>query len=90
MNRNIFFLICCAMFIVIYFSFFGEKGIVESFKLNRELKEIELNIEKLTTKNAQLEKEIKTVENEDGYVEKKAREALGLVRDDEIVYEFND
>ena len=78
------------MFIVIYFSFFGEKGIVESFKLSRELKDIEFNIEKLKTKNGLLEKEIKTVENETGYVEKKAREVLGLVRDDEIIYEFND
>ena len=78
------------MFIVIYFSFFGEKGIVESFKLSRELEDIDVNIEKLKTKNEILEKEIKTVESEEGYVEKKAREALGLVRDDEIVYEFND
>ena len=90
MSKKIFFLICCAMFIVIYFSFFGDKGIVESVKLVRELKDIELNIEKLKEKNMGLEKEIQIVGNETGYVEKNAREVLGLVRDDEIIYEFND
>jgi len=76
--------------LVLYFSLFGSKGLQASLKLAKEYQEILFDIDQLKRKNSELEKEIGFVESGSFYVEKKAREVLGLVRDDEIIYEFND
>lgn len=90
MNKKLLFIVGCFLVLVLYFSLFGTKGLVASLKLAKEYQEILVDIEQMKRKNGELEKEIDFVETGSFYVEKKAREVLGLVRDDEIIYEFND
>ncbi|MBI2608162.1 MAG: septum formation initiator family protein [Deltaproteobacteria bacterium] len=90
MNRKLLFIVGCFLILVLYFSLFGSKGLLTSLKLVKEYQEVLLDIESTKHKNLELQKEIDFVENGSFYVEKKAREVLGLVRDDEIIYEFND
>ncbi len=90
MSRHHLFLIMCFLTIVLYFAFFGQHGLVSSIKLMKEHHEILASVESIKVKNNELTKEIKLVETGSSYVEQKAREVLGLVRDDEIIYEFND
>jgi cell division protein FtsB len=89
-NKKTTYIIVFSLILILYFAFFGDKGFYESMKLKREYDEIALNIKKVKKKNIKLEKEADLIENESSYVEKKAREVLGLVRDDEIIYPFND
>ena len=90
LNRRIIFILGCIIVVVLYFAIFGEKGLNSSLQMMKEYREIELNIERMRVKNTQLKEEISLIQNETFYVEKKAREELGLARDDEIIYEFNE
>jgi cell division protein FtsB len=82
---TIFFLI---ILISIIFSSLGEKGLFKSLSLYRKIREIDSNIENLQIKNKETQKEIERLKNDDVYIEKLAKEELGLIREDEIIYVF--
>ncbi len=72
-----------------FFTFFGDKGIFHLFKLKKELvriKEINLKVEE---ENRRLKEEIRRLQHDKRYIEEIARKELGMVREGEVIYQFD-
>ncbi|MCP2520782.1 septum formation initiator family protein [Candidatus Aminicenantes bacterium AC-335-A11] len=85
--KNKFFVTLIGFFILIFIvtSFFGEKGLIEIYKLRREYKNLQREIELLKREKKLLEDEIKELEKNPRAVEKEARMKLWLIKPYEVV-----
>ena len=68
----------------------GDRGLLSMWRTQHELERLVREIELVEQKNATLSREAQRLRSDLGYIEKIAREELGLVRPGEIVFEFAD
>lgn len=68
--------------------FWGEKSVLRIWALHQETQRTQQQVEALTVKNQRLRNQIETLRRDPRAVERIAREELGLVRADEMVYRF--
>jgi cell division protein FtsB len=69
-------------------TFFGENGILHLLRLKKEMgriKEANLQLEK---ENEGLKEEVRKLKQEKKYIEEIARKELGMVKEGEIIYQF--
>jgi cell division protein FtsB len=64
-------------------------GLRRFFKLRREIATYEQKNQELTAKNASLRLEIEALSGDKKALERAAREDLGLVRPDEVIFNFD-
>jgi cell division protein FtsB len=78
------------LFLILGFlTFFGDKGILHLLRLQKELARIkELNI-KMEVENLKLKEEVRRLQHEKRYIEEIARRELGMVKEGEIIYQFD-
>ncbi len=69
-------------------SLMGERGLIRLYQLHRTRAALTQEVEQLTAANAALEKEVRGLRTDPDRVEAIAREELGLVKPEELVYEF--
>jgi len=82
-----FFLLLGAVFFT--FTFFGgDFGFVRIWNLHQKKKELELESKKLQVQILDLQVEKDKLKNDKTYLEKMAREKLGMVKEGEKVYRF--
>lgn len=62
--------------------------IIEQRKLDKQIVNLENEIERVRESNKQLAKEISALKNDPLYIEKLARKELGLIRSGEIIYKL--
>jgi len=72
-------------FVLLVASFFGERGWVEIYKVQKRKQILETEIANLTQKKQKLEKQILDLQTNPEAVEKKAREKLWMMKPDELV-----
>jgi cell division protein FtsB len=65
---------------------FGNRGILDNYRLNQKLADLRKSNEEIVVKNDALKKEILLLRNDLRYVEKVARDELGMVRQNDKVY----
>jgi cell division protein FtsB len=88
-KRRILLLVLLLFLTVIFLAFFGEKGILYLLRQQKELARIrEMNM-KLEEENQKLREEVRRLHHEKGYIEEVARKELGLVKEGEIIYQFD-
>jgi cell division protein FtsB len=75
---------------ILGFAFFGERGILHMLKLSGEKSVLSEKIAELETQNEKLRSEITSLRSDRRYLERVARTELGMVRDDELVFQFTD
>ncbi|MBU4128816.1 septum formation initiator family protein [bacterium] len=81
--------ILIAIFLLIFFlAYLFISGYLDLRKVGQRLARIEEENKKLARENKRLEEEIKALEGDPFYIEKIAREELGMVKKGEIVYEI--
>jgi cell division protein FtsB len=68
----------------------GERGFLEVYQFSRHLKRVESRIGVLEGENERLRRQVTGLQSDPYQVEKLAREDLGLVRPDEIIFEIAD
>jgi cell division protein FtsB len=68
----------------------GKHGLLEVWSRQRHLVELAQEIDAIERENVKLSREIQRLRDDMGYIEKIAREELGLVRPGELVVEFVD
>ena len=66
----------------------GDRGLLAMWRTQGELERLVREIEIVEQKNATLSREVQRLRSDRGYIEKIAREELGLVRPGETVFEF--
>jgi cell division protein FtsB len=77
----------CIVFIL-FFTIFGERGLLRIYHLNKEKREIQQRVESIRLENQKLVREIDALKNDRRYLESIARKDFGLVRQNEIIYQF--
>jgi len=88
-KKHFFLLLLCLLLIFGFFTFFGEKGVLHLLRLQKELAKIkEMNI-KMGEENQRLKEEVRRLQYEKRYIEEIARKELGMVKEGEIIYQFD-
>ncbi|HEY5975887.1 MAG TPA: septum formation initiator family protein [Geobacteraceae bacterium] len=77
----------CIVFIL-FFTIFGERGLLRIYHLHKEKHEIQQRVEAMRQENQKLVREIDALKNDRRYLESIARKDFGLVRQNEIIYQF--
>jgi len=74
---------------IVGFTLFGENGLTRLRELRRQRDELLLEIRTLKEYNSELAREVKLLQHDDRYLERIAREELGLTGPNEIVFRFS-
>jgi cell division protein FtsB len=69
---------------------FGNRGILDNYRLNQKLSDLKKGNEEIVVKNDALKKEILLLRSDLRYIEKVARDELGMVRQNDKVYRHID
>ena len=65
---------------------FGSRGVLDNYRLNQKLLDLKKGNEEIVAKNDTLKKEILLLRNDLRYIEKVARDELGMVKQNDRVY----
>ena len=87
-RKRLLLLILIPLLIIGVLTFFGEKGILQHLHLQKELVRIKEKNAKLEVENQKLKEEVKRLQTDKRYIEEIARRELGMVKQGEIVYQF--
>lgn len=82
-------LIGCIL-VVWYFAFFGEKGVIKIIRLKRERDRIIADVSRMQEENTRLQEEIRRLREDPRYLESVARRDLGLIKENEILFIFEE
>lgn len=87
-NRTYLIPVVCLAFIL-FFTVFGERGILRIYEIKQEKQRIDGTVDLLRTENDKLRSEIALLRNDRSYLERIARKELGLVKPNEVIYQFH-
>lgn len=73
---------------VLAFSLFGKTGLINLYKAEKKNSEIRAKLSKLEAENRELREEIEKLKSDPEYLERVAREDLGMVKKDELVFQL--
>lgn len=76
------------LLLIFFLAYLFLSGYLDLRKVGQRLARIEAENRRLIQENKRLEEEIKALEGDPFYIEKIAREELGMVKKGEIVYEI--
>lgn len=77
-----------AILAMLFFTIFGERGLLHIHHLKQEQEEMTKRFAALQQENEQLKREIEALRNDRQYLETLARRDFGLVKPNEVVYRF--
>jgi cell division protein FtsB len=86
--RRVIYLFSCLLVALALFTAFGERGVFHLWRLRGEKQQLQERNFVLQKENDALRERVYRIRHDDLYLEKIAREELGLVRPGEIVYRF--
>jgi cell division protein FtsB len=76
--------------LILGFAFLGDRGILYMLKLSGQKADLVQKISGVESENHALRSEIGSLRGDRRYIERVARTQLGMVRDDELVFQFSD
>ena len=80
-----------AVVVIIFgFALFGDRGILHMMKLSGQKASLTEKIAEYEAQNEALRVEIVALRSDRRYIERIARTELGMVRDDELIFQFTD
>ena len=77
-----------AVTFILYFTVFGDRGLLRIYHLSKEKQEVQGRFETLKGENQKLVREVDALKNDRRYLESIARRDFGMVRKNEIIYQF--
>ncbi|MDD2897369.1 MAG: septum formation initiator family protein [Desulfuromonadaceae bacterium] len=77
----------CLAFIL-FFTVFGDKGLLRIFELRQDKSKIEARLADSRADNEKMKREIIALKSDRRYLESIARRDFGLVRSNEVIYQF--
>ena len=78
----------CLAFIL-FFTVFGERGLLRIYEMKQEKQRIDVKVADLKLENQKLRLSIEALQSDRHHLERIARKELGLVRPNEIIYQFS-
>jgi len=82
-------LITLALFSLLWFVIFGDNGLADLKALKKEKDTLVERNAELTRENLSLYREIDRLKNDPAYIENTARQELGLIGKDEMIFKIN-
>ncbi|MBI5483084.1 MAG: septum formation initiator family protein [Deltaproteobacteria bacterium] len=76
------------MAFILFFTVFGDKGLLRIFELKQDKNRIESRLADSRNDNERLKREIVALKSDRRYLESIARKDFGLVRNNEVIYQF--
>ena len=76
--------------LILGFALFGDRGILHMLKLSGQKTVLSQKLAYFESQNEELRVEITALRGDRRYIERIARTELGMVRDDELVFQFTD
>lgn len=73
---------------ILFFTVFGDKGLLRIFELRQDKAKIESHLSESLNENEKLKREIVALKTDRRYIESIARKDFGLVRGNEVIYQF--
>ena len=73
---------------ILYFTIFGDRGLLRINHLHRDRDEMQQHLQELKGENERLKREISALQSDRRYLESIARRDFGLVRSNEVIYQF--
>jgi len=77
----------CIAFIL-FFTVFGDKGLLRIYELKQDKNKIDARLAENRNDNEKLKLEIVALKSDRRYLESIARKDFGLVRSNEVIYQF--
>ena len=77
----------CIAFIL-FFTVFGDKGLLRIYELKQDKNKIDSQLIEVRGENEKLKREILALKSDRRYLESIARKDFGLVRSNEVIYQF--
>lgn len=77
----------CLLFIL-FFTVFGDKGLLRIYELRQDKAKIDTRLAESRDENEKLKREILALKTDRRYLESIARKDFGLVRGNEVIYQF--
>ena len=88
MRKRMFLIPAGGILFILFFTVFGERGLLRIHHLKKEKQEVQKHFEELKAENEKLKREIEALKSDRRYLESIARKDFGLVRRNEIIYQF--
>ncbi|RNC69572.1 MAG: septum formation initiator family protein [Desulfuromonadales bacterium] len=88
MRKRMYFIPAGCILFILYFTIFGERGLLRIYHLSNEKEQIREKVGEIRSENDKLKREIEALKTDRRYLESIARKDFGLVRPNEIVYQF--
>jgi cell division protein FtsB len=88
MRKRLFLIPAGVIIFILFFTVFGERGLLRIYHLSKEKQEIQKNLDFFKSENEKLKREIEALRSDRRYLESIARRDFGLVRENEIIYQF--
>jgi len=76
------------LLLIMGFALFGERGVLHLLQLCQQKTVLEQDLALVEQQNQELRKEIDALRSDRRYIERVARTELGMVRQDELVFQF--
>lgn len=75
---------------IFFAGLFGEQGLYQLRTLSAEQQRVEASIQEQEKLNRQYQHDVRRLQNDNRYLERLAREEMGMVRPGELVYQFKE
>lgn len=82
-------LVLSAMLVLLLVVIFGDNGWVELKRLQDTHRALVLSNARLSRENSQMFDTVDRLQNDPEYIENIARQELGMIRPDEVIFKFN-
>ena len=73
---------------ILFFTVFGERGLLRIYHLSKDRQEFQKKADELKAGNDRMKREIEALKSDRRYLESIARRDFGLVRPNEVIYQF--
>lgn len=88
LQKKMYFIPAGCLAFILFFTVFGDKGLLRIYELKQDKQRIDSRLVDTRSENERLKQEIVALKSDRRYLESIARKDLGLVRSNEVIYQF--
>ncbi len=88
LQKRMYFIPAGCLVFILFFTVFGDKGLLRIFELKQDKNKIDARLADSRSDNEKLKLEIVALKSDRRYLESIARKDFGLVRTNEVIYQF--
>lgn len=88
LQKKMYFIPAGCLAFILFFTVFGDKGLLRIVELKQDKGKMESRLADTSGENEKLKREIIALKSDRRYLESIARKDFGLVRSNEVIYQF--